>query len=232
MKKFKNSLTALVGLTALAVAIPLLMPFVGLGSNTSGGSAPTNQTQNVLVVNTAQQPVPVTGSATVTGTVNLATGTAVGINGTVGLDSQNNTVKIDSSSPVPVRDADNPARQPFQTELDFFEADGSYGATQSFTVPANKRLVIEYVSADSGVPVGELTRIGISTEINGQYQGHHVVANRLGAVGNGDDEFVAGQPMTVYADPGTDVFVGFSRNNAVGFANCFVTISGHFVDIP
>ena len=42
------------------------------------------------------------------------------------------------AEPVPMRDVDNPARQPFHLQM--------FGDNNSFTVPAGKRLVIEFVS--------------------------------------------------------------------------------------
>jgi hypothetical protein len=59
------------------------------------------------------------------------------------------TVINTPAQPVPVRDVDNPARQPFQTSTssltNAFNAQG-FGLTLT-TVPAGKRLVIEFVSA-------------------------------------------------------------------------------------
>ena len=63
-----------------------------------------------------------------------------------------------AGGPVPVtvantvmnRDLDNSARQPFQTTLQPFSITG-YTASDSFTVPAHKRLVIEFVSSDINV---------------------------------------------------------------------------------
>ena len=257
MYRFKNSLIAMCGLATIAVVVPMCLPFVGLGVNTvSGGSAPTNQTQNVLVVNTGQQPVPVSGTVGLSGTpsvslasgssvsvsntpsVSLASGSSVSVDGTVKIDPQNNTVKIgtdntvkiDGTSPIPVRDGDNPARQPFQKETDLYVTDGNEGASDFFNVPANKRLVIEFVSSDSDVPNGQFPRIVLATSVGGLYDYHFIVATRLGAVG-GSDEFFASQPTTIYADPGTNVIVGFTRNAFSGLANCRVTVSGHFVDV-
>src|SRR6476659_4463476 len=98
MSKFKNSLIALAGLTALALITSLLIPLVGLGSNAPGGNAPTSQTQNVNVVNTpsvaAQQSgtwnVGINGTVTVS---NFPATSNVAITGTpsVGLDAANNT---------------------------------------------------------------------------------------------------------------------------------------------
>src|SRR5216117_2665883 len=52
------------------------------------------------------------------------------------------------ASPVPVRDVDNPARQPFQAEAVGGFADGASttGDILITTVPAGKLLVIEHVS--------------------------------------------------------------------------------------
>src|SRR5439155_17389827 len=53
-----------------------------------------------------------------------------------------------TASPVPVRDVDNPSRQPFQAEVVGGFADGASttGDITIATVPAGKRLVIEHVS--------------------------------------------------------------------------------------
>src|SRR6266568_3412190 len=52
------------------------------------------------------------------------------------------------ASPVPVRDVDNPARQPFQAQVVGGFADGAAttGDIPITTVPAGKLLVIEHVS--------------------------------------------------------------------------------------
>jgi hypothetical protein len=77
MYKFKNSLIAMGGLAVIAVAAPLVMPFIGFGSNAASGNAPTSQAQNVNVVNTP------TVSSQQNGTWN------VGINGTAGVNVMN-----------------------------------------------------------------------------------------------------------------------------------------------
>ena len=98
MYKFKNSLIALIGLVSLMTVVTVVMPHTGYGS--SEKAAPVPSTQNVKVVNNNSEPVPIQGSATVSGTVQAQqNGTwNVGINGTpvVGLDAGNNTVKFDA----------------------------------------------------------------------------------------------------------------------------------------
>ena len=261
MKKFKNSLAALAGLTALVVAVPLLMPFVGLGSNTSGGNASTNQTQNVLVVNTGQQPVPVTGSATVTGTVQaeqsgtwnvgingtptvgLASGSSVGVSGTVGIDSQTNTVKIDGTTPVPVRDADNPARQPFLTILSVFLSDGQDNGSSSFVVPDGKILVIEHVSTEVGTATGQSPLVRLSGCNNPPTcNGFSPIFSPTLVKQPGDfvslaiqDRWVGNDPTRLYMPSsfiGSTALLTLIRNANTGNAFVSVTITGYLVNTP
>jgi hypothetical protein len=80
----------------------------------------------VKVVNTPGEPVPVQG------TVAPSTGTLwnVGVVGNaeccylkspsttnVAIDGSANTVKVDTSNPLAIRDVDNPARQPFRKSV-------------------------------------------------------------------------------------------------------------------
>jgi hypothetical protein len=57
----------------------------------------------------------------------------------------------------PIHDVDNAARQPVAFFADVGFADGSNfsGTSFGFTVPAGKRLVIETISAEIPVPVGQ-----------------------------------------------------------------------------
>ena len=129
MHKFRKSFIALIGVLLLFGIATVTRPHIGRGASGMTSSAPTSQTQNVNVVNTP------TVSAQQSGTWN------VGINGTpavsvanfpsttnVGIDTSANTVRIDTANPLPVRDADNPARQPFMVFLEVGMADGEGSA--------------------------------------------------------------------------------------------------------
>ena len=236
MYRFKKSLIALTGVLTLVAIVTVALPHIGRGA--SGTSAPTTQTQNVNVVNTPSV------SAQQSGTWN------VGINGTptvtvsnfpattnVGIDSQANTVKIDTTNPLPVRDVDNPALQPFQQEFDnLFIANGSYGVQQTFPVPAGKRLIMEEVSLQCGVPIGDVPWVAIfadihspnglvGTQINLQFP-------KLRSLANGDT-FASTVPVIAYADGGTDVIVTLGNQSGNGTAGvCSISIVGHFVDMP
>ena len=104
MRDIKNFFVALIGLLIVVITVTVLIPVLTRGQKSE--AAPPPPTVDVKVVNTATEPVPVSG------TVNVGN---LGVN------------------PLPVRDLNNPVRQPVFVN-------GSY------TVPAGKRFVVEYVS--------------------------------------------------------------------------------------
>ena len=252
MYSFKKSLIAFAGLFVLLGLIALVTPRTSVGQK---NTAP----QDVRLVGTtvtqpvsASSPLPVTGSVGINGTptVGLAAGSSVAINGTpvVGLDAGNNTVKfdavnntvkIDTANPLPVRDADNPARQPFQAHGSNTFVDGGrvISAVTITTVPAGKRLIIEHVSVFGVMLAGQkMIETAITTRLqnsnSGQPLPHDLTINAQGSNGF-RDYFVASQDMRWYADAGTDV-VGFAErdNTAGGGGDVQFAISGYFVDVP
>jgi len=202
MYKFKSSLFGLLGVLTLVAIVTVAMPHRGAGS--TGGSAPTSQTQNVNVVNTP------TVSAQQSGSWN------VGINGTptvtvsnfpatnnVGIDPAANTVKIDATNPLPVRDVDNPARHPFAASCTI-NNNGGFPCTLTM-VPPGKRLVIEMFQLTANG--GELYVTVANTPIKYTF-------------------LQSTQLVRVYADPLTTV------QAAGGAAGTVVTITGYLVDLP
>jgi hypothetical protein len=227
MYEFKRSLIALTGVLILVGIATITRPLTGRGASGTGSSAPTSQTQNVNVVNTP------TVNAQQSGTWN------VGITGTpvVGLDGGNNTVKVDTTNPLPVRDVDNPARQPFQEHRTIYIADGTYSNSVDFTmVPANKREVIEFVSVLGLMPPGQsLRRVGITVGDNSlTYSiGFEPRGPCPNLIGNGlCSIFEGSQQVRLYQNAyHTPQFFGI-RSDTAGTAQIDVEISGYFVDIP
>jgi len=251
MHRFKKSIVALIGLVTLIVITTVLMPHTGYGSSATSTNAPSIQTQNVKVVNTASESVPIQGTATVNGTVQAQqNGTwNVGINGTpvVGLDAGNNTVKfdavnntvkIDSASPLPMRDVENPARQPFQADAPSTGEfpDGMFVTLPMITtIPAGKRLVIEQVSVSGAMIKGQrMVTAGLHISNSGNNVQHFLTVTPQGSGGCCRDVFIASQQVRLYADPGTIVSGFATRDVNTGFASAAVSfsISGYLVDVP
>ena len=82
------------------------------------------------------------------------------------VNTPNVNVVNPTTQPVPVRDVDNPARQPFQVQVvgDFADGASTTGDIPITTVPAGKLLVIEYVSLFGSMLTGQqLVRARLQT---------------------------------------------------------------------
>ncbi len=135
---------------------------------------------------------------------------------------------------TPVRDVDQPARAPYSGGFGFLVANGTTSTTSLGVVPAGKRLVIEYFSGSGEVPTGQTAYFYISTTAGGTGGSHSVPVTQkfADAAFAGSDALVAAQPLRLYADPGTNVEVGFRRSSANGGAFCSAFISGYYVTLP
>jgi hypothetical protein len=146
------------------------------------------------------------------------------------------TVTNPVSNPVPVRDVENPARQPFQQELFLSTPDGLLGANDQFTVPSGKRLVIEFVSFTMNWPAGQLTTRAFINVCNASGNAcpvsFYVPASFQATEFGGTDFFVASSPTRLYADPGSVVGVAVRRNVTAGTGLATVAVSGYLVDAP
>ena len=209
-------------LTTLVFACLALSP---LRMTAAGGQA-----SNVLVINTTSQPIPTraTGTTAVAGTV------AATQSGPWSVDVTNT-----AASPVPFRDVDNPARQPFQAQVVGGFADGASttGDILATTVPAGKRLVIEHVSAfGTMLPTQKVIKGGskVTWDDPSSVMVFSYLWQSQGSNADGSrDYFVVSEALRGYANPGPincfaerDSFAG-ANPNSVTF-----TISGYFVDCP
>jgi len=147
MARFRNSILTGISLVVLFAVGTMTNPRNGYSSPGASAAAPTAQTQNVNVVNTPTVNVQQAGpwSVSISGTPAVAldpSNNTVKIDGnsTVKIDPDS-TVKIDSSSTLTVRDADNPARQPFAAACVMNNSQG-FPCTLTIVPPA-KLLVIE-----------------------------------------------------------------------------------------
>jgi hypothetical protein len=140
---------------------------------------------------------------------------------------------------VPTRDVDHPASQPFQHQELIGFGEGLFGGQAEFTVPEDKRLIIEFVTFELNIPTGQrptFNWVAVSNESGNvsplrhyfplTYQATTLLSGRVA------DIFIASSPTRLYADPGTTVQLAVRRDKDAGTGAAAVTVSGHFVDVP
>ena len=138
------------------------------------------------------------------------------------------TVSNTSANPVPNRDQDNPAQQPFQTTAAVaVPAVGYIFNVPLYSVPAGKRAVIEHLSGFGNCnPTPNVGFVTLNTLVGGQdgqfYGGMQSV---------GDCNWIVNLPLRAYADPGTEITVNVWTFQSIPSA-AGVTVSGHLVNIP
>jgi len=135
---------------------------------------------------------------------------------------------------TPVRDVDQPARQPFATTELFSFSD--VGITHLVTVPPNKRLVIEAVSYRGSVLSGQRLQVFFEVTTGGNTVIDYLVPTFVSSfkdLGLVRDLFSDAHPTRLYADPGTDVVCLAERfGTTSGNGKVSASITGHFVDLP
>lgn len=202
----KSSVLALCG--ALAVAV-----------STAAFADPKDK--SVIVANDPSSPVPVAGDLTISGGISVVNDASmpVPVEVTNGLPS----------APPPV-----PALTAYQSSVDVPFSTGHTSDTPLViaSVPAGQRLVIEHVSGRFAVQDGLFATLVLSTVLNGVSVNHTIpVTLTSSSPGGFGDIFQFSQPVTIYADGGTQAAfrIRLITGAATGFAS--MSASGHFVDL-
>ena len=222
MNKLKNALIAFAGLLSLIGAIALLTPHA---SYSQSGS----KISDVNVVNTPNVNAQQRGAWNVaingTPTVNLAASSSVGIN------PSSNTVHVASSSREPVYITQALAvTDVFQKQLEITLENGVGQGSTSFTVPADKLLVIEDVSGFANMgQSGQIPEVTYSTTANNSLAFHWLAAFEYGF---SNHYSISGGNLTSYAGPGSTVELTLDRSSygTVGTASLNLTFSGHYIN--
>ncbi|MFI5365472.1 MAG: hypothetical protein ACHQ4J_07600 [Candidatus Binatia bacterium] len=194
-----------------------------LGLRADGARAPKQ-------VNIANSPLPIQGTLTVSGAVSLNP-TPLTVKGTVSL-APNTSINIANpqATPMPIRNVDNPALQPFQTEVQINLDDGTSMGAVPLTGPDNAEIVIEYLSAIVDVPSGEKALFSVETTGGCSDVVHDgFPATFARSPGEGTDELVLGRLTQIYADPGSTVTLAVSRSQSTGAITATLSLSGYLV---
>jgi hypothetical protein len=136
-----------------------------------------------------------------------------------------------AGGPIPVavantvvnRDADGPAKQPFQMEYILFFP-GFFGQHTFVTVPAGKRLVIESLTAQYSVSVAKNSYSVALSSSTGEVG--------LSLTPSAEPYSIKTQPVRLTAEAGNDVTMYINSNEAEANGYVEVSISGYYVDVP
>lgn len=138
------------------------------------------------------------------------------------------------ANPALVRNVDERPQRPFQRPffVDLTAAEDFGEAT--YTVPSNRRLVLEYASMRASLAPDQTVFVNVETTAGGQSAFHPMLVSDQGRYGV--LQLLGGaQQLRLYADPGTLVKVQFVREpsgGAKGTVGFFMTLSGYQLDVP
>jgi hypothetical protein len=142
-------------------------------------------------------------------------------------------VRVDGA--VVVRDADHAARLAYQESVAVLFGEAASSVAASFAlVPAGKRLVIEQVTVEAQVAVGETARCSIVTHLGDTAVAHRLVMHDQGVLADPAADarsFVASQTVRLYESAGAAPAVSVFRTLASGPAPVVATLSGYLVDV-
>ena len=136
------------------------------------------------------------------------------------------TVMNTTANAAAVRDEDSPGRNAFQTSLNL-SLSGTSGT--GLSIPAGKRLVIDYVSAaGAGPSVGTQPYVIIYTSLSGGPQVPYTLTPTQSPLAT--QQFQNSEKVAIYGDTAF-VSLAFAGSNPP-FLTLNVSISGHLIDIP
>ena len=126
-----------------------------------------------------------------------------------------------TNTPLAVSSLDNPDQQPVELHPSL----SSFGQSSTFyTVPAGKRMVIEYVNVASNT-FNDPNRYSFILV-------HNFLFTNFSLVPDGSPYVGSSQKVTLYADAGSQVTGFFQYTGSNASPNIYCTISGHLVDVP
>ena len=122
------------------------------------------------------------------------------------------------------------ADQPFQAHVEISLPAGTGGQNGFVSVPAGKRLLIEWVSGESFLPTGQKCLFSITTSLAGEPSGkrHYLNSTQMGPFGS-QDLARTGQVVALAADGGTSVMLRADRNTATGQGLARMSLAGRLI---
>lgn len=124
--------------------------------------------------------------------------------------------------------------QGFAASFDFGQGQFTSAAQDLYTVPAGKRLIVEYAGLGCYLPPGQTAIVSFQTTLNGAIGLHNLTQAPLAPQSSlSFGSFTAlSQQVRWYADPSTALQASVVRTDTTGIGGCTVHFSGRLVNIP
>lgn len=134
-----------------------------------------------------------------------------------------------SMKPLLTLDVENPARHPFEQQVECNLDPGNSSCEVDVVVPSDRALAIETITARTFVPIGQ--RAVVLSTVPGSGVAHYISLHHQGTFVSGQSDALSGtHPVRLYAGPGTSLRFIVSRNDNIGSGIFQVSVSGHLVD--
>lgn len=140
-------------------------------------------------------------------------------------------------APVPVHEVADSARQPVAFSLNVGMSWGTSYGCAGYTVPSNKRLEIDHVSASSGVLYqGNTIQASYGVHLGSDIDSYYLDLRDQG-FNPASPLYIADQSQLAFADPGTQVQLCATLKSAQGsgsggFNALRATFSGYLISVP
>jgi hypothetical protein len=133
------------------------------------------------------------------------------------------------SAPVPVRDVEHPARDPYQAAVTVDLANGDLTKQGTLdAVPAGKRLVVEALYVNALLPASQLAAVFF---VQAPVVTVPVPLTFTGAFPSGES-FVGAQATRLYVSAGAPFTTSVVRTSSAGAASVRFLAVGYLVDVP
>jgi len=116
----------------------------------------------------------------------------------------------------------------FQRSIKLEIPDASGFAFATFTVPAGKHLTIRYLAVTATLPSGQRFTSSVQATLHGDVA-EFAQAYRPQSNGDGTDELVSNQVVTIQADAGTTVYFQVFRRIPKGSVRVVFALSGDLI---
>lgn len=131
------------------------------------------------------------------------------------------------ANPVNNQDVDSPGRSPYYQTVTCYSESTNQCSAQFPVVPANKRLVVQYIASSIDTPT---PLINVELVANASFIS--ILHTLQGTDASGSNIYIASQPMLYYFEAGQQpIFVMNAKAGGFEFMSGSVTLTGYLVNL-